>query len=291
VSLEPLGPPEPPGPAGTVAPTGSAAPASLATLLSAHDPVLLSRVEDAGLNASAPPQQRWVDGWLVRTSPGKAQRARCINAVAAGRRPVEEKLAACQALYRELGLPFLVRITPFTQPGELDARLAAAGYAFHDDTRVMVLPDLAGALLDPGRPPAQTEWQELPPESFAEAVGDMRGSSAEARRAHAERLRASPVPYRGFILRRGAEVLACGQIAQEEELVGLYDVATDTRQQRQGLASWLCKQLLTVAKKQSGARSAYLQVGADNQAARRIYSRMGFADAYRYHYRAERPPH
>ncbi len=37
---------------------------------------LLSRIEDAGINASAPPQQRWVDGWLVRCSPGKAKRAR-----------------------------------------------------------------------------------------------------------------------------------------------------------------------------------------------------------------------
>ena len=52
------------------------------------DPLLLSRIEDAGLNASAPPQQRWLDGWLVRLSPGKAKRARCIHAVAVGRRPL-----------------------------------------------------------------------------------------------------------------------------------------------------------------------------------------------------------
>ena len=51
---------------------------------SSRDPDLLSRIEDAGLNASAPPQQRWLDGWLLRFSPGKAKRARCVNAVAAG---------------------------------------------------------------------------------------------------------------------------------------------------------------------------------------------------------------
>ena len=45
---------------------------------------LLSRVEDAGLNASAPVEQRWLDGWLVRFCPGKAKRARCVNAVAQG---------------------------------------------------------------------------------------------------------------------------------------------------------------------------------------------------------------
>ena len=73
--------------------------------------LLLSRVEDAGLNASAPPQQLWLDGWLVRLSPGKAKRARCVNAVAAGRLPLEHKLELAQALYKEAGLPMFVRIT------------------------------------------------------------------------------------------------------------------------------------------------------------------------------------
>ena len=38
----------------------------------------------SGLNASAPPAQWWVDGWLVRAWPGKARRARCVNALAPG---------------------------------------------------------------------------------------------------------------------------------------------------------------------------------------------------------------
>ena len=71
----------------------------------AFDPVLLSRVKDAGLNASAPPQQRWLDGWLVRFSPGKAKRARCINALAMGRMPMADKLAMCSALFADAGLP------------------------------------------------------------------------------------------------------------------------------------------------------------------------------------------
>ena len=50
---------------------------------------LLSRIEDAGINASAPREQLWVDGWLVRFSPGKAKRARCVQAVAAGRLPLD----------------------------------------------------------------------------------------------------------------------------------------------------------------------------------------------------------
>ncbi len=266
-----------------------AANASVAArFLGDHDRSFIARVEDAGLNASAPPQQRWMDGWLVRTCPGKAQRARCINAVAPGWRPVAEKLAECADLYAALALPLLVRITPFTQPAGLDAALQAQGFAFHDDTRVMVLPDLAAAAVEASADavPAGADWVELAPVPFAEAVGALRGSSPEARRAHAERLRSSPVPYRGFALVRQGMVLACGQVAQEGSLAGLYDIATEPREQRQGLGQWICKRMLTLATSAHGATSAYLQVGADNHAARRIYARLGFTDAYSYHYRA-----
>src|SRR5689334_4346779 len=99
---------------------------------------LLSRIEDAGLNASAPPQQRWLDGWLVRFSPGKAKRARCINAVADGRSPLPERLAACERVFVDAQLPLIVRVTPFSQPPGLDSHLADQGLRRFDDTRVMV---------------------------------------------------------------------------------------------------------------------------------------------------------
>jgi hypothetical protein len=87
---------------------------------------LLSRIEDAGLNASAPPQQRWIDGWLVRFSPGKAKRARCVQPVADGVLPLDERLALCAAVYREAGLPMVVRMTPFSRPAGLDEEIGRA---------------------------------------------------------------------------------------------------------------------------------------------------------------------
>jgi hypothetical protein len=38
---------------------------------------LALRAERAGLDASAPPQQTDIDGWLIRLSPGKACRWPC----------------------------------------------------------------------------------------------------------------------------------------------------------------------------------------------------------------------
>ena len=115
-----------------------------------NDDTLAARVEDAGLNAAATPLQRWMDGWIVRLSPGKAKRARCINAVAPGRRPLDDKLAECDALYAAAGVPMFFRVTPFTAPATLDADLDARGFHRVDDTRVMVTSQLP-ASAEPAR--------------------------------------------------------------------------------------------------------------------------------------------
>lgn len=250
-------------------------------LNSRFDPTLLSLIEDAGLNASAAPQQRWTDGWLVRFSPGKAKRARCINAVADGRLPVHERLATCTEVFAQAGLPLIVRITPFTRPSDLDGILEHHGFRRFDDTRVMVCADFT-----PERPPRSTATEIVPlgPEAFAHRVCDFRGSALVQREAQAERLRLSPVPFFAFELRVDGAPVACGQYALERDLAGLYDVFTAAPARGRGYASRLCCELLERARQQ-GARHAYLQVEGDNRAARSVYHRLGFADAYAYHYR------
>jgi ribosomal protein S18 acetylase RimI-like enzyme len=250
------------------------------------DSALAARAEDAGLNASAPPQQRWFDGWLVRFSPGKAKRARCINAVARGQTPLDDKLGYARALYAEAGLPLLVRVTPFTRPAALDVELQARGMRRLDDTRVMIAPDLTN-LAAPAWPGGlQAEAVGHP--AFAHAVGELRGSPLAQRQAHAQRLELSPVPFHGLVLRHDGELLACAQRAGEAGLVGLYDVCTAPAQRGRGWARRLCVELLRQAHAE-GARAAYLQVEVDNTPARALYTKLGFADAYAYHYRTDDP--
>ena len=248
----------------------------------AFDPSLLARIEDAGLNASAPPQQRLIDGWLVRFSPGKAKRARCVNAVAAGRLPIRQKLALCEQVFAEAQLPMIVRITPFSEPRELDATLAGLGLQRFDDTRVMVL-----AELPVGEPPAWNDGlslQWIGHEAFAQTIGALRGSPLAQRQAHGQRLGNAPVPFSAYVLKRDGEMVAAGQFALEADLVGLYDVFTAPAERDKGLASRLCQHLLAQAASR-GARRAYLQVEGDNQPARAVYHRLGFRDGYAYHYR------
>lgn len=256
----------------------------------AYTDALLSRVEDAGLNASAPPQQRWADGWLLRFNPGSARRARCINALAPGRQTLADKLRYAQTVFDAAGLPLVIRITPYTQPATLDADLAAAGYDRVDDTHVMVCTQLPAPTNDvqPVTPPHGTRWQPLNHATYASTVAALRGSTPAHQAAHAERLRLSPVPYQGgALVRNDGTILACGQAALEGDLMGLYDIHTLKDARNQGLGTWLCKYLLSQAA-QAGAKIAYLQVDAANLAALAVYQRLGFAFSYGYHYR--QPP-
>lgn len=244
---------------------------------------LARRAEDAGLNASAPPQQALIEGWLIRLSPGKAKRSRCINALAEGRLPLIEMLARCQRAFDAAGLPLVVRITPFSQPPDLDAQLAALGWQAFDAADVMVL----AALPELGRSAARLQALEAP--AYAQLVGSLRGSTALEIAAHAERLQQSPVPHQGYAMRDASEgLLACGQFAREGGIVGLYDIFTPPEQRGRGHAQRLCLQLLQVAAAQ-GAEQAYLQVGADNPLAQRLYAKLGFQLAYHYHYRSAEP--
>jgi ribosomal protein S18 acetylase RimI-like enzyme len=254
----------------------------------------LARMEDAGLNASAPTEQRWMDGWLVRLSPGKAQRARCVNALAPGRRGLEPKLQELRMLYEQAGLPLLFRITPFTEPSSLDVSLAAVGFEVHDPTRVMALKSGDLNLLDAAcKLPPGHRVETVDTTTFARAVGELRGSPAAHVDTHALRLAQSPVPYFGHVVRRDqdADVVACAQVAVEGPSVGLYDVVTRPDCQGQGLATALCATILKGAIDGVAHHHdvkfpmVYLQVSANNDAARRVYSRLGFVDAYGYHYR------
>jgi GNAT superfamily N-acetyltransferase len=250
---------------------------------------LLSRVEDAGLNASAPPQQRWVDGWLLRFSPGKAKRARCINAVASGRLELEQKLALCQAVFDDAKLPLVVRITPFSQPALLDRWLMELRMHAIDDTRVMICTELSA--IEPEDWPDGLSLQRVGHSAFAQTVGQLRGSPIAQQQAHAQRLELSPVPFEGWLVKRTLDgaPLACGQVAVEADMVGLYDVYTAESERSRGLSTRLCAHLLSRAHR-AGARVAYLQVDAANHAARAVYHRLRFADGYAYHYRTPQLP-
>lgn len=248
-------------------------------------PVDPRRIEQAGLNALQTQRQLFYDGWLLRLSAGKAKRARSVNAFFGSALPLPRKIAYCESVYAQHGLTPLFRMTPFDQPSELEAALAARGYVAFDETLVQ-----AAALPQPPEIPeaaSNVAVEALGADAFVEAVGELRQSPASQREAHRERLANSPLDKRCVAVRAGNTVVCTAQIAVEDGLAGLYDVVTAEAARGNGYATLACTSLLSWAW-QHGAHAAYLQVSADNAPALAIYRKLGFATVYAYHYRA--PP-
>ncbi|HVE90646.1 MAG TPA: GNAT family N-acetyltransferase, partial [Burkholderiaceae bacterium] len=192
------------------------------------------------------------------------------------------KLSHCIDFYRQHHLPCLFRITPFSQPGNLDGELAAANFGAHQDTRVM---SVALSEIVPSAPPETA--QSVNAERFATVFCELHG--LDAAKAHAERERYVRAAGRSvFVVRRDGDApIACGSLALEGKLAGIFGMVTAVEHRGRGIASGIVAKLLHEARA-AGAETAYLQVEADNTAARRAYSKFGFKDCYAYWYRA--PP-
>jgi N-acetylglutamate synthase len=242
----------------------------------------IRRLEELGLNSSAPPGQLLYDGWLLRLLPGKAKRARSVNAVYASTRPLKEKITYCERVYREAGLPAIFRITPFSHPPGLDGQLERHGYERFETTAVEAAA-LDAAHFESARfNTGQVELLDLP--AWVEVVGKLRESSKAHRTAHLARLQGLPLAMRAVAVSEGGRVLATGLTVVEDGCAGLFDIVTDAQVRRKGFARQIVASLMRIGW-DLGARQAYLQVKSDNAPARRLYAQFGFQERYQYWYR------
>jgi len=239
------------------------------------------RIEEAGLNALQTQRQLFYDGWLLRMSPGKAKRARSVNAHFGSTLPLERKIVHCERVYGERELPTLFRMTPFVRPAELEQALTRRGYRPFDTTLVQAV-ELVGAAL-PAHDPADAVLVEPSIDAFVDAVGKLRGSPPQQREAHRERLGHSPLDGRHVVALVDGEPVAAGKTARDGDVVGVFDLVTAEHARGRGIATALVARLLARAWDR-GARMAYLQVDAGNAPALAVYRRFGFETIYTYHY-------
>jgi ribosomal protein S18 acetylase RimI-like enzyme len=234
------------------------------------------RLEELSLNSSAPPGQLLYDGWLLRLLPGKAKRARSVNAVYPSTLALDDKIAYCERIYGAARLPAIFRMTPFSHPEGLDAELERRGYGRFDVTAV-----------ESARIPETTASDGaaiMNLRAWVDAVGELRGSPNEHRAAHLARLEGMPLAVRAVAVERAGRVIATGLTIVEDDCAGLFDIATAEGERRKGHARVVVAALLHVAQ-ELGAREAYLQVDSANEPARRLYRQFGFEPRYEYWYR------
>jgi N-acetylglutamate synthase len=241
--------------------------------------VMIQRLEELAMNAWPALQTVLDDGWVLRFAGGYTKRANSIHPLYPSSLAVDGKVEACEAIYRSRGLPAVFKLTPASRPESLDATLAARGYRLDSPTSVQTL-DLNGWHRAPVHLPSITE-------AFSEewlAAACRLGNIAEHHRPAMRQMLQSIVPARCFASICLDEVIASGIGVEQNGFVGLFDIVTDARFRRQGYGRALVEGIIGWGQR-LGAHTAYLQVVANNEPARRLYSNLGFTEIYRYWYR------
>ena len=121
----------------------------------------------------------------------------------------------------------------------------------------------------------------VPVAQFVEAVAAMRTSTPVQRAAHFERLSNTPLATHAVVARIDGRSIACGQVALDGGLAGIYDMVTAADFRGRGLATAIVTVLSNWALR-CGASHAYVQVNATIGGARRL-SQVRIRDAYTYH--------
>jgi ribosomal protein S18 acetylase RimI-like enzyme len=167
-------------------------------------------------------------------------------------------------------------MTPAAQPSDLDSRLADRGYRLDAPTHVLV----ADADAVPAGSFSGAELADEPTEAWMDLWWLVDGRGDRAARAVARAiLTGAPARYASIVDDQG--VAAVGRVALLDGWAGIYCLAVRPDAHRRGLGGAVLRVLAGIAT----GRRLWLQVLADNAAARSLYTSAGFTPAFTHHYR------
>ena len=243
---------------------------------------MIRTIEELSLNMWPALQTMHYDGWVLRFAAGYTRRSNSINPLYPSTIDIRTKVAFCEAAYGSLGQNTVFKLTPSTQPGDLDDILDRQGYVREATSSVQTL-----ELHDLVRP-AHGDFQAggTPEAAWIEEYCTLNSVPRKHLPAMQGILRNLVLPACFGTLRYADSVAALGLAVLQANHAGLFDIVTSPALRRQGLGSSLILHLLSWAGER-GATRAYLQVMVNNPAALQLYQKLGFREVYQYWYRVK----
>lgn len=246
------------------------------------DPDLAPRIE-ATHAETWPAIETWAyDGWQLRFARGYTRRANSVTTAERGSRPLEKKIAACEAAYEARHIAPVFRLPSTAEIAEIDGALEHAGYLKADKTSIRV------AALDQPLPPRGDDVnvaRRLTHEWLNHQI-DWNGLDSDRRGAFAAIAGGIRRPAAFALLWSGAVAVAAGLAVRQGEHLCLHSIITAPTQRGRGFGRALTRGLLRWGQTH-GAKFAWLQVVKSNAPALHLYNALGFgSEIYRYHYRA-----
>ena len=246
----------------------------------------IKAVEDLSLNAWPSHQMQVYDGWILRFSHFYTHRTNCVEIIGPSELSLREKVDYCEEVYRKWGTPAIFKISPLT-PSALELLLDERGYHIEHEVDNMVLPDLSG--IAPAEEPflPLTVGERVDGE-WLEGLFALKDMTNEVHKAIVPSMYAA-IPKDEITVKAidgNGHIAATGLGILDRGYVGIYAIHVREDCRRKGLAEAIVRTLLRKGHEQ-GAGKAYLQVVSDNEAAKRLYEKLGFQTEYSCHFRVQ----
>ncbi|MFI9047517.1 GNAT family N-acetyltransferase [Streptomyces sp. NPDC053427] len=228
--------------------------------------------------------------WTLRASGGFTRRANSVLPLGDPGLPLDAALERIGRWYGARGLPPTIVVATGRADGDeaLAAELDRRGWTAerHTSVRIAALAPLADTDAPGGAAPRVALSREPAAQWLAlyNRTGDGSGPTADALKV----LTGGPSVWFATVPAPDGSAAAIGRVVIDGRWAGFAAVEVAPAQRRQGLATLMMAALAQRALDE-GASAAYLQVEADNDGARGLYDRLGFADHHGYHYRRALP--
>lgn len=241
-------------------------------------------IEEITLNTWPAEQSVLLNGWILRTAAGYTKRANSVNPLYGAEHctaGLGDQIKLAEQYYEQAGLKPVFKITPYTQPVNLDERLEELGYTIVEPSSVKLL-DLENLAIPDLRFTIQVS--ESLTEEWLNVFSELTELSDKNRETLTRMLSASHLRQGYVLLYNNGTPTACGLGVIQNGCIGLYDIVTAPEYRRQGMAEQLLLALLHWGKSQ-GAMTSFLQVVQANAGASALYDKLGFKEIYQYWYR------
>lgn len=251
----------------------------------------IKTIEDLSLNAWPSYQIQVYDGWLLRFSHFYTHRTNSVEELGPSTIPLEEKLSYCEQIYDYWNSPSVFKITPLSNP-DLDHTLEKRGYHIEHITDVMTI-NLSDASLPNPIIIEETHNLSINAENvispkWIHALFDLKGTENPIHKKIVPSMYAAiPKDVISLSISQDEQIIATGLGILDRDYIGIYAIHVSERYRQKGLGKTVVETLLFHGK-QNGAAHAYLQVVADNTAAKHLYRKIGFQYLYTYWFRVRR---
>ncbi len=142
---------------------------------------------------------------------------------------------------------------------------------------------MTATIANSGRPKT-VRLAEAPGPDWLSAFARISAVEETHRGLHNAVIAAIALPTVFATVRQNGQPVAFGRGVYERGMIGIFDLIVQQPFRGRGHGRSIIQALLAWGHR-IGATEAYLQVGAHNEAACRLYSGFGFSEAYPYHYR------